>query len=48
MPSLFSDKLDERKEFKGNSSVVESAVIGANTKVRRSCIGVGCRIGKNV
>lgn len=48
LPTPLSDRLDERKEFKGNANVVESASIGANQKIRRSCIGAGCKIGKNV
>lgn len=48
MPTAFSERLDERQQFKGNASVVESAVIGASGRLRRTCIGAGCKIGKNV
>jgi NDP-sugar pyrophosphorylase family protein len=48
LPSAFSDRLDERKELRGNASVVDSASIGINARIRRSCIGAGCKIGKNV
>jgi NDP-sugar pyrophosphorylase family protein len=48
MPSAYSDRLDERKEFKGNASVIESATVGSNVRIRRSCVSFGCKIGKNV
>ena len=48
IPTAYSDPVDDRKEFKGSATVAESASLGAGTKVRRSCVGGGCRIGKNV
>jgi NDP-sugar pyrophosphorylase family protein len=48
LPSAFSDRLDDRKEFKGNANVVDSATVAPNPRIRRSCIGAGCKIGKNV
>lgn len=48
MPTAYSDKLDERKEYKGALNVAESAIIGSGARLRRSCIGADCKIGNNV
>jgi NDP-sugar pyrophosphorylase family protein len=48
LPTPYSDRLDERKELRGNANVAESATIAPNARIRRSCIGAGCKIGKNV
>jgi hypothetical protein len=48
MPTAYSERLDERKEHRGIVNVAESALVGAGCRLRRSCIGAGCKIGKNV
>ena len=48
IPTAFSEKLDERKEYKNNCNIVENVIIGASAKLRRICVGSGCKIGKNV
>lgn len=45
LPNAYSDRMEYNK---AGYLVAENAVVGNGAKIRRSVIGPGCRIGKNV